>query len=719
MRVLALAAAISAVTVFGQPAPMPIVWDIDNLARIGGHAVTVIGSPRVVDTAAGRAVEFNGRTDGLLVEGNPLAGLARFTVEVVFSPDADGPEEQRFLHVQEAATPNRAMVELRLAAGAWSLDTFLIHGKDQLTLVDRSKTHPAGQWHVASLTFDGRVMTHYVNGVEQGSGVVAFRPLADGRTSVGVRQNLVSWFKGRIRQVRITPVVLGPSELLLRPPIAAAGLAGWARGIEGQRKADLGNGTFLNPVMAGDRPDPSVLKDGGDYYMTHSSFDAYPGLLIWHSRDLVNWQPVGPSLFTNVGSVWAPELVNHRGRYYIYFPGVGPYRSNYVIWSDSIRGPWSEPIDLKIERIDPGHAVGEDGSRYLFMSGGYRVPLAADGLSVTGPAVKVYDGWRYPEDWIVESFSQEGPKMLKRGDYYYMVLAEGGTAGPPTGHMIVAARSRSIDGPWENASHNPILRTTSAAERWWSKGHGTLVEGPGGQWYVVYHAYENGFYTLGRQTLIEPITWTADGWFRTTGSDVAGPLAKPAGDAVAHGVALSDDFIHSKLGTQWSFYKGGAADRSRVRYENGSLVMTARGRGPADASPLGFVTGDHAYEIEVEIDADPTASAGVLLFYSNRLYAGLGYSASNFVLHRYGTDRLMAKPPALGQTVHLRLRNDRHIVTIQHSRDGVVWERFGTAMEVSGYHHNVAGEFLSLKPAIYAAGTGEVRFKNFRYGALP
>ncbi len=151
--------------------------------------------------------------------------------------------------------------------------------------------------------------------------------------------------------------------------------APWARGIEGQRKADLGNGTFLNPILAGDHPDPSILKDGDDYYMTFSSFDAYPGLVIWHSRDLVNWQPIGPALTKNVGAVWAPDLVKHDGRYYIYFPGIAPYRSNYVVWADDIRGPWSEPIDLKIGRIDPGHAVGPDGRRYLFLSAGYRVPL--------------------------------------------------------------------------------------------------------------------------------------------------------------------------------------------------------------------------------------------------------------------------------------------------------------------------------------------------------
>ena len=143
----------------------------------------------------------------------------------------------------------------------------------------------------------------------------------------------------------------------------------WKRGIEHQRQADLGDGTFLNPVLAGDRPDPSVLKDGDDYYLTLSSFTAYPGLPVWHSRDLINWQPIGHAITKNVGSIWAPDLVKHQGRYYIYFPArVGgtesPRRSNFVVWADDIRGPWSEPIDIGLPgHIDPGHAVGEDGKR--------------------------------------------------------------------------------------------------------------------------------------------------------------------------------------------------------------------------------------------------------------------------------------------------------------------------------------------------------------------
>jgi xylan 1,4-beta-xylosidase len=148
-------------------------------------------------------------------------------------------------------------------------------------------------------------------------------------------------------------------------------------------------------------------------------------------------------------------------------------------------------------------------------------------------------------------------------------------------------------------------------------------------------------------------------------------------------------------------------------------VIKGKGTGPADASPLSFVAGDRAYEISVEIDADEGAAAGLLLFYSSRLYAGLGVSASNLIMHSYGLDRPGAKPADIGRHLWMRIRNDRHIVTMHHSLDGRTWRKFDRGMELSGYHHNVAYEFLSLRPALYAAGSGEVRFRHFTYRALP
>lgn len=505
----------------------------------------------------------------------------------------------------------------------------------------------------------------------------------------------------------------------------------WGSGIEGQRRADLGDGTFLNPVFSGDHPDPTILVDGENYYLTFSSFDAYPGIVIWHSRDLVNWTPVTAALRTPVGSVWAPELVKHEDRYYCYIPArFEDYRSIYVIYADKIEGPWSEPIDLKLpHHIDPGHAVGKDGRRWLFLSGGDRVALAADGLSVTGDVEHVYDPWRYPDDWVVESFSPEGPKIVRRGDYFYMVTAVGGTAGPPTGHMVIMARSTSIDGPWEDDPNNPVIKTWSADEKWWSRGHATLFEGPGQQWWMIYHGYENGYWTLGRQALLEPVDWTDDGWIRPLGGDLSSPLKKPIElGPQPHGQALSDDFSTERFGTHWAFYDPAPNEAARLQRVGGRLHLDAKGTTPGDSSPLCCIVGDQSYEVEVGVDIDAATEAGLLLFYNRRLYAGLGITEDGLVMHRYGLRRPLRRTP--GQPVDpetgkpqrnllIRLRNERNILTIHTSADGGrSWQKFGVQMELSGYHHNVAYDFLSLRPALYAAGSGSARFSKFIYRGL-
>src|SRR5262245_18805798 len=372
----------------------------------------------------------------------------------------------------------------------------------------------------------------------------------------------------------------------------------WAKGYENQRRADLGNGFFLNPILAGDHPDPSILKDGDDYFMTFSSFDAYPGLVVWHSKDLVNWQPLTAALKTNLGSVWAPELCKHEGRYYIYLPAKKPgANSCYVLWASAIQGPWSEPIDLHLPRhIDPGHAVGEDGSRWLFLSGGDRVRLSPDGLSTQGKVEHVYDPWRYPEDWDVETFSPEGPKITRHGEYFYLITAVGGTAGPPTGHMVIAARSKSIHGPWEHHPKNPLVRTQHRDEKWWSRGHATLVEGPTGDWWSVYHGYENGYYTLGRQALLAPVRWTRDGWMEFGGGDLSRPIRKPkAGLPLAHGLELSDDFRGDKIGLTWHFFDPEPNEYDRAQRKDGVLHLRAAGTAPKDSSPLLLCVGDRSY----------------------------------------------------------------------------------------------------------------------------
>lgn len=489
---------------------------------------------------------------------------------------------------------------------------------------------------------------------------------------------------------------------------------------ENQRQADQGNGTYLNPLLAGDHPDPTILKDGDTWYATFSSFESYPGLVVWSSKDLLNWQPVTAALSQYVGSVWAPCLVRYKGRYLIYFPARSDsYRSNYVIWADRIEGPWSAPIDLHLPKhIDPGFAVGEDGKPYLFLSGGDRVALADDGLSTAGEPRHVADPFPIPASWDIESQSVEGPKITQHGGWFYMIWAEGGTAGPPTGHMVVVARSRSINGPWQLDPHNPIIRTRNKSEPWWSKGHGSLVETPRG-WYMVYHAYENGYMTLGRQMLMEPVEWTRDGWFRVTARDLSRPIAAPFPYDPHHpssGEPLSDDFSTDSLGLRWSFYKGG--NPARARFGDG-LSLTASGTTPKDSAPLLETAPDQAYEVETEITLDSGATAGVVLFYNENLYVGLSFSHDKLIMHRYGTERAGDKPAGMGDHVFIRMRNNRNIVSFYTSNDGQTWTKYGVEMEVSGYNHNVGGGFLALKPGIYVAGSGTAHFSHWRYHALP
>lgn len=189
-----------------------LTWSVDNLRSIGGRAPMIEGNPRVVNGA----VEFDGVDDGLDLPLLPLAGEREFTIEIVFRPDADGPAEQRFLHLQEDGSESRFLIETRVKpGGTWYLDTYIQTEIGSGTLVDAAKVHPAGAWTSAALSYDGRTMRHYVNGREELSCELKFRPLGPGRTSIGMRLNRVFWFKGAVRTIRFTPRALASRELLL------------------------------------------------------------------------------------------------------------------------------------------------------------------------------------------------------------------------------------------------------------------------------------------------------------------------------------------------------------------------------------------------------------------------------------------------------------------------------------------------------------------------
>ena len=476
---------------------------------------------------------------------------------------------------------------------------------------------------------------------------------------------------------------------------------------------EMGDGYYLNPIFAGDYPDPSILRDGSDYYIVHSSFEYYPGLLIWHSRDLINWMPVTNALHKYVGSVWAPDLVKYKNKYYIYFPANN---KNYVVHADSINGPWSEPIDLKIGNIDPGHVTDEKGNLYLYFSSGGYVPLSDDGLSVTGEFKHTYNGWPIPREWSIECFCLEGPKLTRHGDYYYLTVAEGGTAGPATGHMVISARSKSPFGPWENSPYNPIIRTEKNSEKWCSKGHGTTFEDAAGDWWMVFHGYENGHYNMGRQTLLEPIEWTDDGWYRTPdGIKTDEPIKRPVGMVSDEVFSLNDNFEGSKLKPHWKFFC--EYDTGRFHLDDNSLVLNGKGNSVGESSPLLCVPSDHSYTAEVELFIEGDAIGGLVLFYNPNAYSGILADKENILANLRGW-QFPTEKKVIKNHVFLRLKNINNTVDMYYSIDGEEWNKIENSLEVSAFHHNVLSGFLSLRLGLCSIGDGKVRFKNFVYKAL-
>jgi xylan 1,4-beta-xylosidase len=469
-------------------------------------------------------------------------------------------------------------------------------------------------------------------------------------------------------------------------------------------------GTYHNPILGGDHPDASPIRVGSDFYLTHSSFDYAPGLLIWHSRDLINWKPVAAALHRYVGGVWAPYLCEYQGHFYIYFPANNRL---HVVHADHPTGPWSEPVDLGISAIDPAH-IAENGRRFLYMNGGLIAELNADGLGVKTPPRPAFEPWPLPVPPRMECTCLEAPKLLEHNGYFYLTVAEGGTGGPGTSHSVVSSRSRYAQGPWEFSPYNPIVRTRSREDRWLSIGHGRLVDTPDGRWYMTVHSYENGYRTLGRQLLLLPVEWTSDGWFRVPQNitpETATPLPIP-GSQQQPLADPSDDFSSPELGLQWAFWH--ELDVARFSTGNGALTLQAKGTSVENTPVLSTPVGGHSYTIEVDIEITSGCASGLLLFYNPEHFTGVlldGDGIGVRIANGFVPDRVHK-----GATrATLRIVNDRQEIDFYYRLPGDAWQRTKESAEISGMHHNVLGGFLDVRPAIFAAGAGQATFRNFRY----
>lgn len=250
-----------------------------------------------------------------------------------------------------------------------------------------------------------------------------------------------------------------------------------------------------------------------------------------------------------------------------------------------------------------------------------------------------------------------------------MLSAEGGTSGPPTSHMIVVARSKSINGPWENAPNNPIIHTYNAKRNGGTKVMVRLL---------TYLTVRGGFFIMlmrtnisawGGKTLLEPVYITPDGWINApTGAEIDKPIKSPMGSIKKPG--WKDKLNEFRIGYEWRFYK--SYDSTRTSFNNGVLTMKAQGKSLQESAPLLFISGDHSYEFSVEIEKDENSVAGLTLFYNEAFYVGTGFDSQNRIRWRKGAEKGRFKHEA-GNHLWLKIRSDKQIVTGYFSYDGKNW----------------------------------------------
>ncbi|SFK57384.1 alpha-N-arabinofuranosidase [Sphingomonas sp. NFR04] len=458
-----------------------------------------------------------------------------------------------------------------------------------------------------------------------------------------------------------------------------------------------GPGEYRNPILSGYYPDPSVTRVGEDYYLVLSSFAHYPGLPIFHSKDLVHWTQIANAIdrpgqldFTGMRTsqaVFAPDISYHAGTFYIVNTCVG-CKGNFVITAKDPRGPWSDPIWLPFEGIDPS-ITWEGDKAWIVNNRAPDEPPRYEGHraiwiqeydwragKMVGPSTQLINGGvdisKKPV-WI------EGPHVFSKDGWYYLTAAEGGTS---VNHSQVVFRSKDLLGPYVPFAGNPILTQRdldpNRPNPVTSTGHATLVQTQKGDWWATFlgvRPYADDFYNTGRETFLLPVTW-ADGWPMILPHGKAVPLvgklpnlpAQPAPALPTSGdFSYVDGFAGNKLSMQWVGIRTPKTPFYKV--ERGELVITR----PAPLGDLNQVPGfvgrrqQHANAtVSVTVRYAPTKPgerAGLAAVQSDLhyLFYGLTNKGGTRTLALYtrakGDEQLVASTPLPGTApVTLTLR---------------------------------------------------------------
>jgi alpha-N-arabinofuranosidase len=397
--------------------------------------------------------------------------------------------------------------------------------------------------------------------------------------------------------------------------------------------------TFENPILSGFYPDPSICRVGDDYYLVHSTFEYFPGVPIFHSRDLVHWKQIGHVLtrpsqlplakMRASGGIFAPTLRYRDGTFYLVTTNVwGP--GHFYVTATDPAGPWSEPVWLEREGIDPSLLFDDDGTVYYIRHVGGadghigQQVLDLEAGKLVGEMREIWGG--------TGGIWAEGPHMYRKDGRYYLMISEGGTS---YGHMVTISRSDSPWGPFEACPRNPILthrdRPNHAVQ---ALGHADLVETPAGWWAVCLGIRPQGghFHHLGRETYLVPVEWDNDGW-PVVGNDGTLELSMPAPQLTSHPWPTQperDEFDSEQLGLAWNFLRNPRDEDWSLTERPGYLRLVGSPATLSDQDSPAFVgrrqTG-LACRVATQIEFSPASEneeAGLVVRGNDENYVALG-----------------------------------------------------------------------------------------------
>ncbi|MGW4210476.1 glycoside hydrolase family 43 protein [Lentzea sp. NPDC004789] len=483
---------------------------------------------------------------------------------------------------------------------------------------------------------------------------------------------------------------------------------------------------MTTPVIPGMHPDPSVCRVGEDYYLVCSSFEYFPGIPVFHSRDLVHWTQIGnaldrpsqlmlPTEMPSSAGIYAPTLRHHDGRFWLIVTSVSHGGGNMVFTATDPAGPWSDPIRLPdVGGIDPDLAWDDEGNCWCTVAGvgQYRIDLATG--ETLGESKRLWSG-------TPGAKAPEAPHLYRIGEYWYLLIAEGGTE---RGHGISVARGSSPEGPFEPCPANPILSHRSTDEPVQNTGHADLVQGPDGSWYMVLLGVRPGggtpgWHVLGRETFLAPVTWV-DGW-PVVGELVSGPAATA--------VTERDDFEDSELRPCWISVRDRSEQYCTTKERSGWLTLHARGSGVDD--PAVVFTGRRQQHLSCRARTliDPASgSGGLAVRYDEEHHYEIEVTSGEVkVLARIGPLRtVVASRPVPDGPLVLGVAVDeaRELRDARSGPDTIsfgVEEPDGTftvlaTLDGRYLSTEVAGGFTGRVIGVYAA-TGTVHFDWFEYVA--